>query len=62
MLIFIVVAKCNYTVFMPGYFYSAIHQIKLNQSEHDLAWFKNACADVTEVPDSCPHEEAVVGF
>lgn len=47
--IFIVVAKFNYTTFTPRYFYSVIRQINLNQSEHDLAWFKNACANVSEV-------------
>lgn len=49
MLIFIAVAKFNYTIFTPGYFYLVIHQIKLNQSEHDLASFKNVCANVTKV-------------
>lgn len=49
MLLFIVVAKFNYTIFMTGYFYLVIHQIKLNQSEHDLAGLKNACANITEV-------------
>ena len=62
MIIFIVVARFNYSIFMPGYFYSVIYQIKLNQSQHDLAWFKNVCASVIEVSGSCPHEEAVVGF
>lgn len=60
--IFIVVAKFNYTTFTPRYFYSVIRQINLNQSEHDLAWFKNACANVSQVSDSRPHDEAVVGF
>lgn len=49
MLLFIVVAKFDYTIFMPGYFYLVIYQIKLNQSEHDLAGLKNAWANITEV-------------
>lgn len=49
MIIFIVVAKLNRTIFMPGYFYLVIDQIKLSQSNHNLAWVENACAKVTPV-------------
>lgn len=53
MLIFIGVAKFNYTIFVPACFYLVIHQIKLNQPTYDLAWFKNVCANiVTQVSDS----------
>lgn len=49
MVVFIVVTKLNHTIFMPGYFYLVIPQIKLSQSKHDFTWFENACAKVTPV-------------